>query len=98
MKRFEPTTFPTDISILPLIALVMLTESSGRLVPRATMVSPITKAGILNFFATDDAPSTKQSAPFTNNNSCPSLILEVLKLFIDFISKIQQSNLTIYHE
>ena len=32
--------------------------------PKATIVSPITREDILNFFAIDDAPLTKKSAPF----------------------------------
>ena len=51
------------MSLLPFMAAVILTANSGALVPKATMVSPITNAGILSFFATDEAPSTKKSAP-----------------------------------
>ena len=41
----------------------MLTASSGALVPKATMVNPISIFDILKFPATADAPSTKISAP-----------------------------------
>jgi len=59
LNRFEPTTFPTAISTLPSIALVMLTESSGKLVPRATIVRPIKSDGTLRRSATALAPETK---------------------------------------
>ena len=63
LNKFEPTMFPTDMSMLFEIALVILTESSGRLVPRATMVRPINKLGTLHLFAMALAPLTKKSAP-----------------------------------
>ena len=63
LNMFEPTTFPTAMSMLPLIALVMLTESSGKLVPRATIVSPIKIDGTFKRVATALAPETKKSAP-----------------------------------
>ena len=42
----------------------MMTAASGAEVPMATIVSPITIAGTLNFFAIEAAPSTNKSAPF----------------------------------
>ena len=56
---FEPITLLTDKSTLFCIALVILTDNSGKLVPIATIVSPINIAGILSFFATALAPLTK---------------------------------------
>ena len=47
-----------------LIDAVTLTAHSGRLVPIATIVSPIIIDGTLNLLATDELPSTKKSAPF----------------------------------
>jgi hypothetical protein len=38
--------------------------SSGADVPKATIVRPITDAGIFKFLAKDEAPSTKKSAHF----------------------------------
>ena len=61
----EPTTLPKDIPSKPCNADVTLTASSGRLVPKETIVSPITTEGILNAFAIAELPSTKKSAPFT---------------------------------
>ena len=67
LNKFEPTMLPTDMSMLFEIALVILTESSGRLVPRATMVRPINKLGTLHLFAMALAPLTKKSAPLIKN-------------------------------
>ena len=63
LVKFEPITLPALISTLPEIALLMLTASSGRLVPIATTVKPIIKLDTFNFFATALAPLTKKSAP-----------------------------------
>jgi hypothetical protein len=41
----------------------IFTINSGADVPKATIVSPITKGEIPNFFALEEAPSTKRSAP-----------------------------------
>ena len=41
LKMLEPTTFPIAISLFFLTAAVTLVANSGRLVPTATMVSPI---------------------------------------------------------
>ena len=62
---FEPTTLPIATSVFPLIAPEIPTASSGRLVPIATIVSPITIDGTLSFFAIALAPDTKKSAPKT---------------------------------
>ena len=67
LNMFEPTTFPTDISILFEIALVILTESSGRLVPSATIVRPIKMLGIFSFLAIALAADTKKSAPLISS-------------------------------
>ena len=64
---FEPVTLPTAISFEPLRAAVTLTASSGREVPKATMVRPITSGDTPSFFATPEAESTKTSAPFTSS-------------------------------
>ncbi len=62
----DPVTFPRAISLLSFNAAVTLTASSGREVPRATIVSPITMDGIPSFLAISEAPSTKKSAPLTS--------------------------------
>ncbi|MPM68696.1 hypothetical protein SDC9_115630 [bioreactor metagenome] len=64
LKKFDPTILATLISFCPANDDVILTAASGALVPIATIVSPITMEGTLNFFAIDDVPSTNKSAPF----------------------------------
>ena len=56
---FEPTTLPMAIALFPLSAADILTASYGALVPKATMVRPITEEGIRNLRAISEAPSTK---------------------------------------
>ncbi len=41
LKRLEPTTFPTEISLSPLAAATAEVASSGRDVPKATTEIPI---------------------------------------------------------
>ena len=50
-----------------LIEAVTLTAHSGKLVPIATIVSPMIIEGTFNLFATEELPSTKKSAPLINN-------------------------------
>ena len=74
-------TLPTAISFAPLSAAVMLTDSSGALVPIATMVSPTTTDGMPSRRAAAHAPSTKRSAPQTSranpsaNNTNDNMLL-----------------------
>ena len=69
LNKFEPTTLPSAISFWPLNAAVILTAASGALVPKATIVSPIIKLGILKKRAMEELPLTKKSAPFTKNTN-----------------------------
>ena len=64
LKMLDPTTLLIASVLLPLTAAVTLTAHSGRLVPMATIVSPIIIGGTLSIFATEELPSTKKSAPF----------------------------------
>jgi hypothetical protein len=57
--------FPTAISLLPFIAAVKLTTSSGSDVPKATIVRPMIRVETPNFFAMEEAPRTRMSAPQT---------------------------------
>jgi len=59
----EPITFQRASPVCPFIAENIFTKSSGALVPKATIVSPITRDDIPNLFAILDAPLTKKSAP-----------------------------------
>ncbi len=58
-----PMTLPRRMSVLPLISDEKETASSGAPVPNATMVRPIKSLLTLKLAATDEAPSTSQSAP-----------------------------------
>ncbi len=58
-----PITLPSKISVLPEIKEENETASSGAPVPKATIVSPIKSLEILKLEATEEAPSTSQSAP-----------------------------------
>ena len=69
LKRFEPNTFPTAISLLPSSEEIALTASSGALVPNDTIVKPTITEGIPNFFEILDAPLTKISAPLINRKN-----------------------------
>ena len=59
----EPTTLPSAIPELPLSEAVTVTTSSGRLVPNATTVSPITAGAIPKERARAEDPFTKSAAP-----------------------------------
>ena len=77
LNILEPTTLLTDISFAPSIAAVKLTASSGALVPKATIVSPMIRDGTFRFFATSELPSTNQSAPLTRAIN-PSIKINML--------------------
>ena len=64
----EPTTLPSTISLLPDRFALIDTASSGALVPKATIVSPIISDGIPKAFATLEHPSTNQSAHLISKN------------------------------
>ena len=59
--------FPKATSVEPFSAARMFTISSGKDVPKATIVSPITSVGTRNFLANEEEPSIRKSAPFTKN-------------------------------
>ncbi len=66
LKVFEPRTLLIAISLEPCKDAVVLTASSGALVPQATIVKPIIRDETLKFFARAALPSTKISAPLTS--------------------------------
>ena len=79
LQIFEPTTFPIAIFAFPPLTRQATesleeTASSGRLVPKATTVKPITRVGIFNFLAKKDAESTKRSELLTSSNTPPAII------------------------
>ena len=58
-----PMTLPRRMSVLPLVSDEKETASSGAPVPKATMVRPMRSLLTLKLEATEEAPSTSQSAP-----------------------------------
>ena len=69
LKILEPTALPTATPVLPDNAALMLTAHSGRLVPIATIVSPIIMDGTRSLLAMLELPSTKKSAPLINRTN-----------------------------
>ena len=63
LKMLEPMTFPNAISTSFFLAATIDVTSSGRLVPSATIVSPIRFWLIPNPVAIVEAPSTTKSPP-----------------------------------
>jgi len=90
----DPITLPIAISAVAPGATVndatKLTASSGKEVPNATSVKPITKGETLNFLAIDEDDETKKSAPLTRKIK-PTINNKILKKlsikFILFIKK-----------
>ena len=58
LAMFEPTILPIAICPLPKRAAAMETLNSGRDVPMAIKISPITSLGILNISAKREASTT----------------------------------------
>lgn len=71
LKMLEPMTFPTAMSFSPLNAATMEVASSGRLVPMATIVSPMTASETWNSLAISTEPLTKSLAPPMSNATPP---------------------------
>ena len=69
LKILEPTALLTASALFPDMDAVTLTASSGRLVPIATIVSPIIIEGTRRRFATEELPSTKKSAPLIKSTN-----------------------------
>lgn len=63
LKRLEPTTFPTEISLSPLAAATAEVASSGSDVPRATTEMPINVWDKPIFWAMVIASWTTKLAP-----------------------------------
>jgi len=64
LKILLPIILPNAASLYPFTEDIMFTNNSGVEVPKATTVRPMARFEILNFFATDEDPLTKKSAPF----------------------------------
>lgn len=63
LKILLPTTLPIAMPGFPFRAAATEVASSGREVPQATMVSPMTASLTPNALAISDAPLTKRSPP-----------------------------------
>ena len=63
LKRLLPTMLPRLMSEAPRMLASRLTMNSGRDVPKATIVKPMTISGIWKRRATETAPSVSLSAP-----------------------------------
>ena len=66
--------------LLPARPAEMLTAAYGALVPMAATVRPMITDGILSSFATEEAPSTKKSAPFTRSMKPTIKRIYIIKL------------------
>jgi hypothetical protein len=69
LKILLPKTLPSAMSAWPAMDDLMLTASSGELVPKATTVSPIIRGEIPSPEAIFEAPRTKISAPTIRKTS-----------------------------
>ena len=67
-----PMTLPRSMSVLPSTMEVIETASSGAPVPKATTVRPMSCFETLKFEATEEAPSTSQSAPLIKITKPPT--------------------------
>ena len=66
LNIFEPTMFPTEMSVSFLKAAITDAVNSGTLVPKATMVMDIKRSLIPIEAAKEEAPFTKSLAPKAN--------------------------------
>lgn len=80
-----PMTLPMRMSVLPLMRELKETASSGAPVPKATIVRPTRSLDTLKLEATEEAPSTSQSAPLIrktkpiiNTNTCNAISIIVM--------------------
>ena len=60
LKKFAPIIFPSDKLLYPLTNAVIAVENSGKDVPSASIVMPITDSGTLNFLAIKVPFSTRR--------------------------------------
>ena len=64
-----PTTLPMEMSVACWTADVTETQSSGALVPKATIVRPMMSGETRHLPAIPALPSTNQSAPLTRSTN-----------------------------
>ena len=63
LKILEPIILPNNKSSSPFLEDTIVVTSSGKEVPKATIVNPMSFLGTLKFKAVEEAQSTKISAP-----------------------------------
>ena len=73
LNTFEPNTLPIAMPLLPFFAATTLVASSGRDVPPATIVSPITASLTPSCCATKVAESTNRLLPIINPAKPPMI-------------------------
>ena len=66
LTMVEPTTLAITISLLPFKRLLKEINSSGVLVPKATILKEIINLGIFKLVLVEAIPSTNKSAPLIN--------------------------------
>ena len=67
LHRMEPRAFPRAMSDNPFTDAIVENSVSGRVVPRLTIVAPISTSGSLKRFASATALSTKSPLPHTRS-------------------------------
>ena len=78
----EPTTLAMTISLLPFMRLLKEINSSGVLVPKATILREIINLGILILADVEAIPSTNKSAPLINRKK--PIIVKTMYFIIIF--------------
>lgn len=86
LKILEPITLPNEISICFFVAAISDAASSGRLVPSATIVKPITLSLMFNALAMIVALSISISAPKANIPQDTTTSRNAGRSFIDGVS------------
>lgn len=97
-KILLPITLPRTISVFPLASALIDTANSGALVPKATIVSPISIFGTLKFWAIDDEPSTNISEPLIKNiKPITNKIISKIIITLTYINILTQNNYFKYY-
>ena len=78
LKILLPTTLPNNIPALLVSRACIPTNSSGELVPKATIISPIMREEIPRDNAKREAPLTRNSAPIIKVASPIANIINIL--------------------
>jgi hypothetical protein len=98
LKIFEPTIFPTAISLCHFLAAITDVASSGRDVHTATIVKPMTISDIPNVRAIATAPSTNIFPPKKSPRSHPMIknVERGIEYFLIPVSSLLSHRLMVY--